>query len=686
MDLARYADTKGYERDDSRNIWRYRDWLIQSFNEDKPYDQFLTEQIAGDLLPDATDEQIIATAFHRNTMTNDEGGTDNEEFRTAAVMDRVNTTWEGVMGTTFACVQCHSHPYDPFRHEDYYKFMAFFNNSRDEDTQADYPVLRHFDDTLQTELQQLSNWLQQHSTPEKTKAWLRFVKTWQPSINSLIADRFVNSELNDTKWLVMRNHSSARLASVDLSGKTELLFTCLSFVNKGSMQIHADAPDGPVIARLATTVAHKRSWGDWAFVQLPLLQVLSGKHDLYITYNSPQLKNENESGLLFDWFHFTEAFPGANEKGYTVAKQLFWKLLTAKIPATPVMIENPVAMRRGNFVFERGNWLVKGEEVQAGTPASLHAFPSKENNRLGLARWLTDKRNPLVARTIVNRLWEQLFGTGLVETLEDLGSQGALPTHRELLDHLSWRLMHDFDWSLKKLLKEIVLSATYQQDSKLTPQLAQKDAANKWYARGPRVRLSAEQMRDQALVICGLLNEEICGPSVMPWQPDGIWLSPWNGQYWKNSEGKEQYRRAVYTYWKRTAPYPSMISFDGAAREVCAARRIRTNTPLQALTTLNDSAYLDMARHFAYRMKQSGSDVQQWVSKGYELATYKKITPQKSAALLQLYNTALQTFKKDEQQVCNMVGRMSEETTAETAALITVANALLNLDEVVTKN
>ncbi|HTL09668.1 MAG TPA: DUF1549 domain-containing protein, partial [Chitinophagaceae bacterium] len=195
MDLARYADTKGYERDDARTIWRYRDWLINAFNENKPYNQFLTEQLAGDLLPDATDEQLIATAFHRNTMTNDEGGTDNEEFRTSAVLDRVNTTWEALMGTTFACVQCHSHPYDPFRHEEYYKFAAFFNNTRDEDSYADYPLLRSFNDSACKEKEVLANWLQQNASPAAAKNILQFVKTWQPSINSLYCDKFVNSEL-----------------------------------------------------------------------------------------------------------------------------------------------------------------------------------------------------------------------------------------------------------------------------------------------------------------------------------------------------------------------------------------------------------------------------------------------------------------------------------------------------------
>ena len=243
--------------------------------------------------------------------------------------------------------------------------------------------------------------------------------------------------------------------------------------------------------------------------------------------------------------------------------------------------------------------------------------------------WLTDKKNPLTASTMVNRLWEQLFGTGLAETLEDLGTQGIPPTHQELLDYLSWKFMNDYRWSIKKLLKEMLMSATYRQDSKVTPEMLEKDPANKYYDRSSRVRLSAEQVRDQALAVSGLLSEKMYGPSVMPYQPKGIWLSPWNGQDWENSKAGNQYRRALYTYWKRTAPYPSMMTFDGLAREVCTARRIRTNTPLQALVTLNDSSYLDMARHFAYRMqKETGNDVAKEISKGYEIAMYKPITPQ----------------------------------------------------------
>ncbi len=246
LDLARYADTKGYERDDNRNIWKYRDWLIDAFNQNMPYDKFLTEQLAGDLMPNATDNDYIATAFHRNTMTNDEGGTDNEEFRTAAVLDRVNTTWQALMGTTFACVQCHAHPYDPFKHEDYYKFMAFFNDSRDEDTEADYPLLREYKTDDSIKVLQVTNWLKQNASDDEAKRVYTFLKTWQPAYNSLRADSFTNSELSDTKWLIFRNHAVARLKHVDLTNRTELIYRYSGMVAGGEWTIHLDAPDGQI--------------------------------------------------------------------------------------------------------------------------------------------------------------------------------------------------------------------------------------------------------------------------------------------------------------------------------------------------------------------------------------------------------------------------------------------------------
>ncbi len=683
LDLARYADTKGYERDDSRSIWKYRDWLIRSFNDDKPYDQFLTEQIAGDLIPDATDDQYIATAFHRNTMTNDEGGTDNEEFRTAAVLDRVNTTWQAIMGTTFACVQCHSHPYDPFKHDDYYKFMAFFNDTRDEDTEADYPLLRSYNDSMEHQVSAVVSWLKQNVSAEKAKEINTFLKTWQPSYNSLTCDSFINSELSDTKWLALRDHAQCRLKNVDLQNKNQLIFRYQAYVPGGIWKIHTDSTNGSVIA----TIALPKIKDDWVITQTKI-KPNKGIHDLYFTYSNPNLKKPEDNGVIFDWFYFTEEFPGKDKPGYGEIKKKYEDLYSSIVPTTPVMMDNPPDMHRVSNVFERGNWLVKGNKVTPDVPGSLNPFPSDApHNRMGLAMWIVSKQNPLTARTMVNRIWEQLFGTGLAETLEDLGSQGTLPTHPELLDWLSYQFMYEDNWSVKKLIRRIVMSATYQQDSKITASLLQKDPFNKYYARGSRVRLSAEQVRDQALCISGEFCDSMYGPSVYPWQPKGIWLSPWNGKDWEQSKGDQQYRRALYTYWKRSAAYPSMITFDGISREVCTARRIRTNTPLQALATLNDSAYIDMARHFAHRMQTaSGGDLQEQIKEGYQWATFHVIDEKSLEALLKLYNAAFDEFKNDKDKTCEILGGMSSDTKPETAALTVVANAILNLDEVLTKN
>jgi hypothetical protein len=330
---------------------------------------------------------------------------------------------------------------------------------------------------------------------------------------------------------------------------------------------------------------------------------------------------------------------------------------------------------------------VKGDEVKPRVPEVMNPMDANTpKNRLGLAQWMIDKKNPLVSRTMVNRLWEQLFGQGLAETLEDLGTQGIPPTHKELLDHLSWKFMNDFDWSVKNLLKEMVMSATYRQDSKTNDDLQRIDPLNKLYARGPRIRLSAEQLRDQSLAVSNLLSEKMYGESVMPFQPEGIWRSPYNGATWVKSKGEDQNRRALYTYWKRTAPYPSMINYDGGAREVCVTRRIRTNTPLQALTTLNDSAYFVMARNFAIKMQALDNDVNKQISKGYESMFFKPISEKRLSALTELYAVSRSKFSQNEKAALEILGTKDTQLKPETAALVMVANAMLNLDEWVNKN
>ncbi len=681
MDLARYSDTKGAERDDKRSIWMYRDWLIQAFNQDMPYNQFLIEQIAGDLLPSPTDAQYIATGFHRNTITNDEGGTDNEEFRAAAVVDRVNTTWEALMGTTFACVQCHGHPYDPIKHEEYYQFMAFFNNTSDYDTYADYPWLRRLSEQQQQQLDTLTNWLKINASVQQAQEVQLFIKTWQPVYYSLIADNFTNAEIYDTKYLTFRNNATARLPNVTLTDKNELIFRYRAAKSEGQWQLHLDHPEGKIIA----TVKVEQTQG-WAIQAVSLPEGMVSTHDLFFTFQSPNQADEKTAFVSFDWFSFTQSLPKL-APDYEKHQRLYWSLLTANADHTLIMVENPSYMQRKTHVWDRGSWLVKTEEVEKGVPAIFPPLPRHApNNRLGLALWLTDERHPLTARTMVNRIWEQLFGIGIVETLEDFGSQGIAPTHPELLDYLAWQFMHEHRWSIKKLLKEVVLSSTYQQSSKANRILLEKDPLNKWYARFPRVRLNAEQIRDKALFISGLLSSKMYGSSVMPYQPDNIWSTPYNDQSWETSAGEDKYRRSLYTYWKRSAPYPAFLTFDAADRNVCSTRRIRTNTPLQALVTLNDPSYMDAAVHLANQYYNK-ENLEKAISNCYTQAIGQSITPNKLAVLTALYQQVLPDFQYDEQSVRQLLQILpNTPPKAELAALAMVCNAIMNLDEFIVKN
>ncbi len=686
MDLSRYADTKGYERDYIRDIWRYRDWLIQAFNRDMPYDQFLIEQLAGDLLPNPSDEQFIATAYHRNTMTNDEGGTDNEEYRTAAIIDRVNTTWETLMGTSFSCVQCHSHPYDPIRHDEYYKFMAFFNNSRDEDTYDEYPLLREFKNKSKLQFDSVMQFIGGHGNATQIEYFKRLLKTGQFCINSIIADSMVNSALEDTKFLRMRKQSLARFKNIDFTGYENIVMRFRSPIDKGILTIHPDHPDAKPIA----TIPLNQTKDGWNLIKVKIQNPISNKHDLYFRFNSPLLKKPEDNGVVFDWFAFTPEFPKVADAPSPYYENLFLNLLNKpEADFTPIMLDNPTNMKRPTYVFERGNWLLKTNIVEPGIPSVFATtITANPKNRMDLARWMTDKKNPLTARTMVNRIWEQLYGQGIVETLEDLGSQGGTPTHQDLLDFISYQFMNEDGWSIKKLLKRIVISATYRQSSTVSKEAKEKDPLNKYYAHAPRVRLTAEQIRDQALAISGMLSSKMYGPSVMPYQPEGIWSSPYDERKWKQSEGEDQYRRGIYTYWKRTGPYPSMITFDGSAREVCLTRRISTNTPLQALTLLNDSTYWDLSVQLAKKlMTDKNSKINQRIAKGYEWATGHPIHPEKEKILISLYTSTLQNLGKDTSRIKSMLSdSLTTPYQKEFAALSVVTNAILNLDEVITKN
>ncbi|MCW5981376.1 MAG: PSD1 domain-containing protein [Bryobacteraceae bacterium] len=463
LDLARYADSKGYEADRLRTMWPYRDWVIRALNENMPFDRFTTLQLAGDLLPVPTRDQLIATGFHRNTMTNDEGGTDDEEFRDAAVKDRVATTGQVWMGLTWGCAQCHSHKFDPISHKEFYELYAFFNQTEDADKVHDRPTLK-------------------------------------------------------------------------LDKKTTTL----------------------------------------------------------------------------------------------------------------IMRELPADKRRATRIHLRGNFLDPGDPVEAAVPDEFHPFPADApQNRLGLAKWLVDKNNPLTARVTVNRFWARLFGAGLVETEEDFGNQGASPSHPELLDWLATEFMR-LDWDMKGIQKKIVMSATYRQSSNASTAQVERDPYNRLVARGPRVRLDAEMVRDQMLAASGLLSEKMYGPPVMPLQPDGVWQVVYSSDRWETSKGEDRYRRALYTLWRRTSPYPSATTFDAPSAEVCTMRRIRTNTPLQALVTLNDPVALEAARHLAARaLDGPDSDVPDRIRRAFQLALVRPPAEEEVARLAALYEEARRKLEAD---------------------------------------
>ncbi|MDA0810536.1 MAG: PSD1 and planctomycete cytochrome C domain-containing protein [Planctomycetota bacterium] len=544
LDLARYADTKGYEKDRHRDIWKFRDWVINALNQDKPFDQFTIEQLAGDLLPEASSDQILATAFHRNTMTNDEGGTDNEEFRIAAVKDRVDTTMQVWMGLTMGCAKCHSHKYDPISQQDYYSFYAFFNQTEDADRSDDSPVLPQ-------------------PTPEQ----------------------------------------ASQIASLE---------------------------DG--------------------------IKALKEKQ-----------KTE----------------PGDAVEKTLKAQEKKLKDLRDAVTKTPVMKELAQGKRRETRIHRRGNFLDPGEKVE---PAVLSIFGSlnddRPSSRLGVAQWIMQPENPLTARVMVNRVWARLFGVGLVETEEDFGTQGMMSSHRELLDWLAVDFREN-GWSVKKLIRSVVLSSTYQQSAAVTSAKLEADPRNVLLSRGPRFRLSAEMVRDQALAVSELLTRKIGGESVMPPQPEGVWKSTYNALKWQDSVGPNRYRRGLYTYWKRTSPYPAMTTFDAGSGEVCQIRRVRTNTPLQALVTLNDPAFVEAAGALAQRMDEVDGTVAAKIQRGFRLTLTRPPTENEVSRLVELYEALSSDFVSNPEAATQLVKAAGLES--GDAALISVANVLLNLDETLMK-
>ena len=613
LDLARYADSHGYEKDPPRSIWPYRDWVIKAFNRNLPFDQFTVEQIAGDMLPEATEDQKIASGFHRNTMINTEGGVDAEQSRVETIVDRVNTTATVWLGSTLACAQCHNHKYDPFTQKEYYQFFAFFNNAEEPALKLASAAQLAREKQLSADVARLEAEFQK-VTPELTAA--------------------------QTAWETKETNELARAA------------LAAAATNKPSA-----APDIPAhIVRVLKLAPADRT--------APQREELSR----YFRAHTPELKAVREQ--LAQSRKASEA-------------------LEQEIPTTLVMQERP--QPHETHVLVRGNFLDPAEKVSPGVPACLPPLPKGElANRVTLARWLVSPENPLTARVTVNRFWEQIFGRGLVETVEDFGTQGERPTHPELLDWLATEFIGR-NWDVKAVLRLIVTSAAYRQSSRSTPELVERDPYNRLYARGPRFRVTAEAVRDIALQASGLLSPKLGGPSVFPYQPDGIWTQLYSSDQWVTSKGEDKYRRGIYTFWRRTSAYPAFMSFDAPSRELICPRRQRSNTPLQALTTLNDPSFVEAAQALARRvMKHSRGDAAADAAYAFRLCVARAPRPEETKRLVALYEAELAQFKQDASAARKMagggLGQPPEGVSLESlAAWTVVANVLLNLDETVTK-
>lgn len=724
LDLARYSDTFGFEKDPHRDIWPWRDWVIDSFNRDMPFDEFTIKQLAGDLIENPEPGDRIASAFHRNTQNNTEGGTDDEEWRMSAVLDRVNTTWTAWNATTFGCVQCHAHPYDPIPHEDYYRFLAFFNNSEDVDINSDFPRTKVANNPeQQAEAVRLEKAIQDKR--ETLNASLRDralkVDDWQtaaftkavvePPTGSLTQrddGMVITSGTTPTRSVFVLETEAKPLSLIrveifpaqddpkDWHGRGAVISTFeANFMGANGerrpiklREVAADFLAGPFEPNEALKKGKagfgefpmtKRPRTAWFIAEEAASPVDAASLEIRITHGATCNESQNtvlprfRIAISEDDALTSYAASQAHQQGWSEMNQLKGSYNAIAGKTIPVMRERSDDAKRETRLFVRGNRMTLDKVVQPGIPEVFNG-PSKSTNRLDMAQWLVGNENPLAARTLANRLWAELFGTGIVETLGDFGSSGALPFHPELLDFLALRLRDDHAWHLKPFLKELVLSSTYRQSNKSTPALIKKDPRNRLLARGPRNRLTAEMVRDQALLVSGLLSEKMGGAPVYPPQPEGVWNSVYSGAKWKTSKGEDRYRRAIYTYNKRTAGYPAFLTFDGSARDVCLPQRIATNTPLQALVTLNDPAHIEFAQAFANRMKEAGDDLPTQLAHGYRLLTLNKATPHVIDVLTSLHADAVADYQNTPDESAKLADSPKD------AALVLVANTLLNSD------
>ena len=565
LDAARYADTHGLHLDNRRSIWPYRDWVINAFNQNMPFDQFTIEQLAGDLLPDPTLQQRVATGFHRCNVTTSEGGAIAEEYLVRYAVDRVETTSTVWLGLTAGCAVCHDHKFDPISQKEFYQLSAYFFSLTEQAMDKNYEL-------------------------------------------------------------------------------------------------------PPPIVKVPSTEQTRQ------------LQEIDGQID----HSTDQLYK-----LTLD--HRVSSYAEQSDRLNKLEKQR--RTLFESIPSTLVMEDMP--QRRAAHVLIRGQYDKKGEKVDPGVPSVFPPLPSDAPpNRLALARWLVDPMHPLTARVTVNRFWQQFFGTGIVKTSEDFGSQGEWPSHPQLLDWLALEFISS-GWDVKRIQKLFVMSATYRQSSQVNDQLLRRDKFNRLLARGPRFRMDAEMLRDNALAVSSLLVERLGGPSVKPYQPDGVWYavgySGSNTVRFVQDHGDSLYRRSVYTFWKRTARPPAMQILDAPSREVCVVRRERTNTPKAALLLMNDIQHMEAAVQLAQRMMtEGGKHASERITYGFRLATARRPDSEEMAVFQEMYRDMLSEYNADPQAADRLlsIGESSKDSSlaaSELAAWTMVANTILNLDETITK-
>lgn len=595
-------------------------------------------------------------------------------------MDRTNTTFDVWQGITLGCTQCHSHPYDPIRHKEYYQFFDFFNQTKDKDNVDETPVFfstKDYDFEKATLIaKQINKLTTKVELLEKNNAKL-YRRHYLPWLQVIDADFQKDVEMDEKKVTPLKDGAYIGFKNVELpvSNTFEVMF-CISNNMGCDVEVRLDEPNGKVMAKFEL----QTTYNEWHHNSEKFLQKISGRRDVYFVFK----KNKNwPLNGEFSGFNFKRK----ENKLLDSLNNLLEKQIHPQ--GTPVMSDLDKNQRRTTRIFVRGSFQNLADTVTAGVPAILNKFPQNSPlNRLGMAQWLVSRDNPLTARVAVNRFWEQLFGVGIVETSEDFGSQGAKPSHPELLDNLAIYFMEDCGWSMKKLLKTILMSATYRQSSVISKQALAADPRNKYLLRGPRFRLTTEQIRDQALAVSGLLSPKMYGPSVMPFQPEGIWQTAYSGSVWNTSNGEDKHRRALYTYIRRSSPYPSYITFDNPSREFCMVRRIRTNTPLQALVTLNDTVYSEVAFAMAAEaLVKNGENIDAGIVSIYKKALMKIPSKSVSIALKKLYNKSLEKYSKQPNFTTLVVYKPDEveQDKVKLLAMAMVASSIINLDEFLTK-